>query len=314
MLLAGTTEGVYRVPERGFETAEQVLDGVGVRQLDSGDGAVFAATSAGVKRTADGGAQWTSLEPPIQDVHAVTVSDRTVYAGVQPAGLYSSDDSGETWTAERGFEQVAADSSWPKNPHHTEACVRDIAVVDETILAGVEVGGLVVSTDARAAFETVDAVPADVHQVLALGSDHWIVSCGTGGPRDHGGVFETTTAGEQWLERDIGTAEYVRESCYSDGLYTSANETAPLWNPPDATLFAEQEGKLVSQQYPGEPESYVISWATSGDSLFAGTNDGAILRGPGAWERLGTVPVAADAKQAWGVRSLVVVSGADGHD
>ncbi|MFT4947723.1 MAG: hypothetical protein ACI8TL_001972 [Natronomonas sp.] len=305
-MLAGTDSGVYRVPERRFEGAEQVLGGVGIRQLDSGDGVVFAASGSGVIRSTDGGKRWETVGPPVEDVHAVTSTERGVYAGVQPARLYVSDDSGETWTAQAGFEAVAAGSSWPNLPDRTEACVRDIAVVDDTILVGVEVGGLVVSTDGGASFEAVGSVPADVHHVLAVGSSHWIVSCGTGGPGGHGGVFETTTAGDRWVERDIGTAEYVRESCYRDCLYTAANETAPLWDPPDATLFAERDGTLAPRQYPGGPESYVISWATGADHIFAGTNDGAILRGPGEWERLGTVPVSAEAQRAWGVRSLTV--------
>jgi hypothetical protein len=306
-MLAGTDSGVYRVPEREFDEAKQGLGGVEIRQLDSGDGTVFAASAAGLKRSTDGGEQWETVGPPVDDVHAVTYTDGRVYAGVQPAGLYWSDDNGETWTSQTAFEAVAADSNWPKNPHHTEACVRDVAVVGDTLLVGVEVGGLVVSTDGGNSFEAVEAVPADLHHVLAVGHSHWVVSCGTGGPGNHGGIFETTTAGEDWVERDIGTAEYVRESVYRDELYTGAAETAPLWDPPEATLLAERDGTLTPQQYPGEPESYVISWAAGAEQIFAGTNDGAILRGPGEWVRLGTVPVSTEAQRAWGVRSLTVL-------
>lgn len=310
MILAGTPEGVYRAPAEPFDEADQVLDGVSVRALEKRRESVFAATDAGLFRTDDGGETWASLGIPVENVHAVHLSEEGVYAGVEPAAIYRSDSGGESWTRLTGFDAFAADTPWPTNPHRKTAWVRDVVTFpgdSETLLAGVEVGGLVASTDGGESWRQFEAVPDDVHDVLPITPQRWVVSCGVGGPERHGGVFETTDGGETWVERDLGPYEYVRESCYDDRLYTAGNRSGPLWTPPDAALLVDDEA-LEPVSYPGEPESFVIAWAVDGEAVLAGTNDGTVLRGPGNWERLGTVPVAESDQKAWGVRSLVTVS------
>jgi len=303
MLLAGTPDGVYGVSPSG--DVEPRLEAVSVRSLERDQESVFAATDRGLFRTGDGGLSWTNLGLPVENCHAVHCQGEMVYAGVEPAGIYRSGD--EDWQRLHGFDSVEAEAAWPTNPHRDTAWVRDIATPPghpETLLAGVEVGGLVESTDGGVSWRQFDALPDDVHHILPITPQRWVVSCGVGGPDRAGGVFETTDAGETWAERDLGPYEYVRESCYDDRLYTAGNRTGPLWTPPDAALFVGDEGSLERKSYPGEPDSFVISWTADGDEVFAGTNDGSILRGPGDWERLGRVPVSESDQRAWGVRSL----------
>jgi photosystem II stability/assembly factor-like uncharacterized protein len=308
MLFAGTPEGIYRVPEQPFDQAEQVLD-TPVRQLQSDGDKVVAATDSGLVRTTDGGDSWTNLGVPVTDVHAVECTADAIYAGVRPADLYRSGDGGETWERQEPFRAFAADADWPTNPHRDEAWVRTIASLDgcEVLLVGVEVGGFLASTDGGESWKQFDEVPDDVHDALPVSRERWVVSCGVGGPDERGGVFETTDGGETWTERDLGPYEYVRESCYQDRLYTAGNRSGPLWTTPETALFVERDGEFDRVTYPGEPESFVISWATSDEGVLAGTNDGSILRGRGGeWKHLGTVPVAEDDQRAWGVRSLAV--------
>lgn len=314
MLFAATLDGVYRASEIPFAAIEQVLETGPVRQLlASSDGSeVFAATESGLFRSTDGGDSWQDLGVPVRDVYSVAVGKECIYAGVRPAAIYRSTDGGETWTALDGFRTAPFASAWPTNPHREYAHVRSLATPPanpETLVAGVEVGGVVVSDDAGASWRECQAVPDDVHHVLCLTAERWIVSCGTGGPDGRGGVYRTTDGGETWTRLDTGTREYVRESCYEGRLYTAANESPPLWSPPDAALFAQSEGgNLESVSYPGEPSSFVISWASTGDALLAGTNDGHVLRGrEREWERVGTVPVSTENQQAYGVTSLAAV-------
>jgi photosystem II stability/assembly factor-like uncharacterized protein len=311
MILAATPDSVYRAPQHPFDEAERVLDVGAVRKLAVADGssAVFAATATGLYRTSDDGGSWVDLGVPVEDVHSVLLSDGFIYAGVRPARIYRSSDGGETWRELTGFKEPSFTSSWPTNPHREHAQVRSLAspqTAPNSLVAGVEVGGVVLSSDRGTSWRECPAVPDDVHHVLCITADRWIVSCGTGGPDGNGGVYQTEDKGETWERLDTGTRPYVREACYHDRLYIPANRTAPLWNPPDATLRIERTDGFESVSYPGEPTSFVISWATAGDQLLAGTNDGRILRGRGSeWVSLGAVPVSPDNQQAYGVTSLV---------
>lgn len=310
MMLAATPDAVYRVPERQFDVAERVLDAGAVRQLGVADesAAVFAATETGLYRTTDDGDSWVEFNAPVADVYSVLISDGCIYIGARPAGIYRSRDGGETWTELAVFEELAFASSWPTNPHLTHAHVRSLAspqTASGWLIAGVEVGGVVLSSDGGASWRDCPAVPDDVHHALCITADRWVVSCGTGGPEREGGVYQTENRGNTWKRLDTEARPYVRESCYHDRLYISANRTAPSWTPPDATLRVETDSGFESVSYPGEPTSFIISWATVGDRLLAGTNDGQILQGrKREWVSLGTVPVSQDDQRAYGVTSL----------
>jgi photosystem II stability/assembly factor-like uncharacterized protein len=286
MILAATPDAVYRTPQQPFDDVERVLDAGAVRQLVAADGssAVFAATATGLYRTTDGGDSWADLGVPVKDVHSVLVRDVCIYAGVRPAGIYCSGDDGETWTALTAFEESSFTSAWPTNPHREHAQVRSLAsprTAPNWVVAGVEAGGIVLSSDRGASWRECPAVPDDVHHVLCITADRWVVSCGTGGPDGTGGVYQTEDRGETWDQLDTGTRPYVRQSCYHDRLYISANRSAPLWTPPDATLLIEATDGIDPVLYPSAPTSFIISWATAVDQLLAGTNDGRILQGRG---------------------------------
>lgn len=306
MLFAGTPAGVYRVTEQSWN-AEHVFD-ASVRQLQANGDAVLAATDTGVVRSTDGGDTWTNLG--LTDVHALCCTADGIYAGVRPAALYSSVEGPRTWRRHEEFQQVTDRADWPTTPHREEAWVRTVASTEDgaVLLVGIEVGGFLASTDGGDSWQQFDAVPDDVHDALPASSERWVVSCGVGGPEGRGGVFETTDGGDTWAERDLGPYEYVRESCYQGRLYTAGNQSAPPWTPPESGLFVECDWELNRVSYPGEPEPFIISFATSGEDVLAGANDGSVLRGRcGEWERLGSVPVAEDDQRAWGVRSLAVL-------
>lgn len=315
MILAATPDAVYRTPQNSFDDVERVLDAGAVRQLAVADrsSAVFAATGTGLYRTTDGGDSWVDLDVPVEDVYSVLVSDDRIYVGVRPAGIYCSCDDGETWTELTAFKEPSFTSSWPTNPHREHAHVRSLAsppAAPNWLIAGVEVGGIALSTNGGASWRECPLVPDDVHHVLCITAGRWVVSCGTGGPDGRGGVYQTEDKGETWERLDTGTRPYVRQSCYQNRLYIPANRSAPLWTPPDATLLVETPDGFDPVSYPGAPTSFIIAWATAGDQLLAGTNDGRILQGRGrGWVSLGTVPVSPDDQQAYGVTSLLSIAG-----
>lgn len=314
MLFAATPSGVYRVFDLSSVTIDRVLD-TGARQITIGpdNKQVYAATDEGLYVSRDDGASWETLDVPTPDIYSLLVTEDCLYAGARPAAIYTSTEDGDTWSELTGFNDLAADSAWPTNPHRDEAWVRTLATpraTSDLLLAGIEVGGLAISTDSGTSWQECEGVPDDVHQVLCVSSDTWVVSCGTGGPSEQGGVYQTDDRGKTWARRDTGSRPYVRESCYPGRLYTAANRSAPLWNPPDATVLVEDETQqLVSVPYPNEPHSFVISWATTSDTILGGTNDGRILRETDdGWQSLGTIPVGEDDQQASGVTSLAATS------
>jgi len=175
-LLAGTPDGVYRVDG----TVEYALPGVSVRQLRTRGSAVLAATGEGLFRT-DGGNNWQRVETPVTNVYTVLPTEGRLFAGVLPAAVLVSAD-GNTFERLSGFERLANSAAWPTNPQQDRARVRSLAAPQEgVLLAGMEVGGLAVSRDGGETWRMVPAVPDDVHHVLPVTGDRWIVSCGTGG-------------------------------------------------------------------------------------------------------------------------------------
>lgn len=310
-LLAATNRGVVRADSIPFDRAERVLRAGPVWELAvDPDGRVLAATGDGTYRSADGGRTWEDLG--VSGARSVAVSSTgTIYVGVRPAGVYRSTDDGATWTALDGLRDVDGADEWPTTPHFEEAQVRTLATVPgapDSVVAGVEVGGLAASEDGGETWRAVPGVPDDVHHVVRVSADEWIVSCGTGGPGGDGGAFRTTDAGSTWSRLDTGARPYVRESVVTDRCYTAANRTAPPWDPADAAVYVERDGALEPVAYPGEPRSFVVSWATDDGRVFAGTNAGTVLRGRDAeWDRVGRIPVDEAETRAYGVRSLAVV-------
>jgi photosystem II stability/assembly factor-like uncharacterized protein len=92
----------------------------------SADGALYAAGGnawygPSVFRSDDDGASWSQSssgmtygddEEKITSVWNVTPSDGVVYAGVEPAGLFRSEDRGETWTHVSGLRDHPSRSVW----------------------------------------------------------------------------------------------------------------------------------------------------------------------------------------------------------
>ena len=72
-------------------------------------------------KSTDLGASWTHSskgiayddgEEPVASGWSVAVADGAIYAGVQPAGLFRSDDGGETWTHVKGLRDHPTRPEW----------------------------------------------------------------------------------------------------------------------------------------------------------------------------------------------------------
>jgi photosystem II stability/assembly factor-like uncharacterized protein len=108
--------------------------------------------SGGVRKTTDGGETWSDSALAEQQVFSIAVSaaDGVVYVGTEPSALYRSDDGGQTWSELAGLLELPSHPTWSFPPRPWTSHVRWIAPdphAADTLLAGIELGGLMRSTD-----------------------------------------------------------------------------------------------------------------------------------------------------------------------
>src|SRR5205823_13632929 len=123
----------------------------------AGDPAVPASFFAGLRggglrRTPDGGRTWADCALLVADVFSVAVSaaDGAVYAGTEPSRLFRSCDRGESWHDLEALLELPSRPTWSFPPRPWTSHVRWIAPSPhdaELLLVGIELGGLMRSTD-----------------------------------------------------------------------------------------------------------------------------------------------------------------------
>lgn len=313
MLIAGTADGVYRVSnidttrETGVESVLETDRVMRIRQFDALDG-VFAATRSGLYHSLDG-EEWVDLDVPRKEVYAVVSnpSGDRLYAGTHPAHVYvcpsfsPSTDGEFEWGELMGFQDLPSRSEWHTPRHRNEAHVRSLGThpdSPEVLIAGIEVGGVHVSTDDGetwterriTGFDTPHS--NDVHHVLVLGSERYVASTGSG-------LYHTTDAGRSWTRLDDEVDHsYFREAFAAGGrLYAAAaRDPPPTWggeHGPDAALFESTDGgdTFDTVSYPGGPNEFVLAWTTLDGDVLAGTRGGRVLRRvDGEWTTVESVP------------------------
>ena len=319
-LLIATQDGVYRSQRGDLDDVDRVLDSgatLGVHTFE--EHGAFAASKTGLYRSEDRGVTWDRLDVPRSEVYAVAVSPdgRRLYAGTHPAHLYVSTDHGTTWTELDRFRELPSRNRWHTPRHRGESHVRSLGVhpdAPDRLIAGVEVGGIHVSDDAgetwterRQGLETEreDGLQYDVHHVLVVSAEEYIVSCG-------GGLYRTRDSGHTWTRLDTGVpGSYFQKAFFHQNRLYAAAQTLPPTLPMgtqydkrdvNASLFESTDGgdTFESKPYPGAPDEFIYAWTGVDGRVLAGTTEGRVsIRENDSWITLGRVP-------AW-IRSLAVV-------
>jgi photosystem II stability/assembly factor-like uncharacterized protein len=209
-LYAATGDGIARLDEDGDRwtvTLSLPESGAQCVAVDPADGDVVYAglRDGGVRRTADGGRSWADCSLPETAVYSLAVSaaDRSVYAGTEPSRLFRSADGGESWQPLDALLELPSRPRWSFPPRPWTSHVRWIAPSPHDahlLLAGIELGGLMRSSDGGASWQ--DHRPGaqpDVHSLA------WHPRTpGRAYEAGGGGAAFSTDGGETWQSADEG--------------------------------------------------------------------------------------------------------------
>jgi photosystem II stability/assembly factor-like uncharacterized protein len=289
-LYAATGDGIARFDEADAGwTVELSLAGSGAQCLavDPHDSdVVFAGLrSGGVRRSRDGGRTWVDCSLPEPGVFSLAVAaDGTTFAGTEPSRLFRSDDGGETWRELEALLELPSRPRWSFPPRPWTSHVRWVAPSPhdpELILVGIELGGLMRSTDGGVTWQ--DHRPGAQRDVHSL----------TWHPRERtkayeaggGGSAFTDDAGDTWQPADDGRDRHYTWAVAADPhdaetWYVSAS-TGPFaahgGRDPQARIYRRRANEPWEALAGGLPEplpAMPYALDTANGRVFAGLADG----------------------------------------
>jgi photosystem II stability/assembly factor-like uncharacterized protein len=212
----------------------------------------------GLRKSVDAGASWSDCGLPEPGVFSLAVSpvDGAVYAGTEPSRLFRSDDGGETWLELESLLALPSRPTWSFPPRPWTSHVRWIAPSPhdgDLLLVGIELGGLMRSTDRGATWH--DHRPGAQRDVHSLA---WH-------PHVEGRAYEAGGGGSAWSD---------------DGGDT--------WHPADDGRDRNYTWSVAVD--PDDPERWYISASTGPYAAHGGRDPQALIYrrvGDAPWERLG---------------------------
>lgn len=306
-LWAATGDAIARLDWEG-ETWEGTisLSGSGAQCLavdPSNPDVVFAGLREhGLRRTRDAGATWEDVGLPQPGVFSVAVSaaDGAVYAGSEPSALFRSDDGGESWRELTALLDLPSQPTWSFPPRPWTSHVRWIAPSPHDaglVLVGIELGGLMRSTDRGESWE--DHRPGaqrDVHS-LAWSTRTADRAYEAGG----GGAAWSFDAGATWQAADEGrdrhyTWAVAADPADPDRWFVSAS-TGPFaahgGRDPQARLYRWQGSgpwQAVDGGLPDPLRAMAYALVSTEDRVFVGLADGTVFESLDTgetWRQLG---------------------------
>jgi hypothetical protein len=213
----------------------------------------------GVRRSSDGGRTWVDCNLPASQVFSVAVSaaDGALYAGTEPSALYRSDDRGESWRQLTGLLELPSRPTWSFPPRPWTSHVRWIAPSPhdaDVVLAGIELGGLMRSTDGGETWQ--DQRPGSQPDVHSL----------TWHPQVEGRAYEAGGGGAAWSE-DAGDT-WAPADDGRDRHYTWSVAVDPV--DPELWYVSASTGPFAAHRRGGDPQAHIYRRRDGGWDRLAG--------------------------------------------
>jgi photosystem II stability/assembly factor-like uncharacterized protein len=290
-LFAVTGDAIVRLDETdGAWVATRSLEAAGAQCLavdPHRPDTVFAGLrEGGVRRSDDGGATWVDCALPDPGVFSLAVSaaDGTVYAGTEPSRLFASRDRGATWEALDALLELPSRPTWSFPPRPWTSHIRWIAPSPHDasrLLVGIELGGLMRSTDGGRTWE--DHRPGAQRDVHCLAWHPHVP--GRAYEAGGGGAAFSIDGGETWAPADDGrdrnyTWALAVDSDDPELWYVSAS-TGPFAahgrGDPQARIYRRRGDVRWTALGGGLPEplpAMPYALVAADGRLFAGLSDG----------------------------------------
>lgn len=195
VILAGTTEGVFRSDDLG-ESWQEAGNGLSIRHV-----------------------RWLAYHPDVS---------RLAFAGTEPAGIFTSQNGSDTWRACSEVAEMRDKHKWFL-PYSPEAgCVRGFAFHGSRGFAAAEVGGALISDDNGKTWKLAEGsdgnpnlegppepfIYPDVHSIEVHPSSPDLVYAPTGG-----GFYRSYDGGKTWK---------LLYDCYCRAVWVDSNDPEHL--------------------------------------------------------------------------------------
>ena len=209
-----------------------------------------------------------------------------MYAGTEPSRLFRSGDKGESWRELKALLELPSRPQWSFPPRPWTSHVRWIAPSPhdaELLLAGIELGGLMRSTDGGESWQ--DHRPGAQPDVHSLAWHPRVA--GRAYEAGGGGTAWSEDAGETWRAADDGrdrpyTWSVAVDPEDPDCWFVSAS-TGPYaahgGGDPQALIYRRAEGepwRALGRGLPDPLPAMPYALVAAGGRVFAGLSDGQI--------------------------------------
>jgi hypothetical protein len=233
------------------------LDGYYVRTITASGSNIFVGTSGdGMFRSTNNGTSWTAINSGLigLDFPAFAVSGTNLYAGSEGNGVFLSTNNGAGWSALAPL---------------TNQFVFALAVSGSDLYAGVDGGGVFRSTNNGASWTNSTSGMTNT-RITSLAVSGTNLFAGTFG----GGIFLSTNNGSSW-------SPVINGLTNMDVWEVKINSALPGYlfaGTGNGAFYSVNNGTSWNAINNGLTDTYVHSFAFSGTTMFAGTDNDGVFR------------------------------------